>query len=1182
MSTTRLNLLPYLQEWGGVNLQLRLLAVPRDSPLDPLIAGLTPPGPSFATAHFSFDVHLVQGLAGIPTTTTASTTVNIVPPFPASAEGLFNDLATVFAIDPAPPAPNPRQPGRQVRKYLPPTYREAIGFSTGRSTLTVTDNTYRCLLQSGTGKPPYKKIKPATNPIFPWGKVIAMALRQPLLAEKLGLIYPLTIPVPAADFFKFGGWVYVTLAATSDGFAFTGIPDALKIYASRISPLSSPRSLFSPVMFPVAAVVPPGPYDEIFQEAENYDDGFAKAVHGIQPQFLDPLNETPDGTRPAKDIGVRLGWDDEQVTIWLNRQLDPSTIALDSPLGVSGYRVDARLKGTAAWSSLCQVTSNVQVGTTMVGKFAGDLNIEPMPSQPDGEILGDYWLPSYYTHWTGPSMVAVDVLARQLIGDPTFAGPYAVTGVDPGLLLRYGNSYDFRVRLGDHTGGGPTIDDSSGIPGPSPIFTMPFRRWIRPHAVRVEEDLPVIPDTAHAPTQLHIDRPLMGYPEVVFTGVPNAAAKLLADLPAAQAATREAGLPDPDVATLQITLEVRALGLDDGPGGGTDGGFQHVYATTRPFPNDPTVPLTLALTWTDVHNVNTLSPAPTTGAIPVPTSRDVRLVFAAIGRADPTLAYFGASDVLVGTTASVLVRHESTDETGLFLPAEPSQLLQAIYLQPTALLDAATASAALTAGLGVQAPGNPIGRLAAELQLNVNGLVLRGRPGRRTVFGASGKLRHILAPDNSSVTFASNTDLSLHWIVALRVSIDRDWTWGRLSPSGITIERDGAVVGQVEPRFTADHDAVINPDRTVTDLVFFDVVEPKPDLGGFPSELTLGYTITPNFVSPAPASSDAPPTVSVLLPMTTPPSQVPKLVSAGIALSPYTRSADYSATDPRQRSLWLEFDRAPDNPRDGYFARILAYAPDPILSAPEGDPDESAEPPLPIDPEFIRTIVPGQSDDGAGLGAMTALIPSDSPVHFLLPLPSGIPDTAPELFGFYTYELRTGRAQGWSTAQGRFGSPLRVTGVQHPAPSLTCMVMHSGNGISASAAFATPVQNGRSVRQVPPATQLYVLIYAQVCQSDGLDFRNVLLSYRPAPYIPSRLQFFGGLADSLYGNATWTTNEIRQILASLTLDSDTPLSCLAVETLPADDPIPDPLGSGLGYERLLRTSPLVPVPPCCC
>ncbi|MGC1298408.1 MAG: hypothetical protein WA869_25560 [Alloacidobacterium sp.] len=70
-------------------------------------------------------------------------------------------------------------------------------------------------------------------------------------------------------------------------------------------------------------------------------------------------------------------------------------------------------------------------------------------------------------------MVAVDQLARQLIGDPTFAGPYAVTGVDPGLPLRYGNTYDFRVRLGDHTGGGPAITDTSDAPGPSPIFTMP-------------------------------------------------------------------------------------------------------------------------------------------------------------------------------------------------------------------------------------------------------------------------------------------------------------------------------------------------------------------------------------------------------------------------------------------------------------------------------------------------------------------------------------------------------------------------------------------------------------------------------------------------------------------------------------------------------------------------------------
>ena len=50
------------------------------------------------------------------------------------------------------------------------------------------------------------------------------------------------------------------------------------------------------------------------------------------------------------------------------------------------------------------------------------------------------------------------------------------------------------------------------------------------------------------------------------------------------------------------------------------------------------------------------------------------------------------------------------------------------------------------------------------------------------------------------------------------------------------------------------------------------------------------------------------------------------------------------------------------------------------------------------------------------------------------------------------------------------------------------------------------------------------------------------------------------------------------MLDSLTLGAATPLSCLAVETLPGGSKIGDPLGANLGQERLLRTSPLVPVP----
>src|SRR4029077_16081315 len=139
-----------------------------------------------------------------------------------------------------------------------------------------------------------------------------------------------------------------------------------------------------------------------------------------------------------------------------------------------------------------------------------------------------------------------------------------------------------------------------------------------------------------------------------------------------------------------------------------------------------TIPLELDLAWTDVHNVDTLSPAPTTGPIPMPTARDVRLVLTSVGRDDPQLKYFGAADVLVGASISVNVRDESSDESALFVPETAGDLLRAVFLQPSALLDSAIASAQQTAGLGVQAPGNPIGRLSDELQLAVNGLCIRG------------------------------------------------------------------------------------------------------------------------------------------------------------------------------------------------------------------------------------------------------------------------------------------------------------------------------------------------------------------------------------------------------------------------------------------------------------------------
>ncbi len=97
-------------------------------------------------------------------------------------------------------------------------------------------------------------------------------------------------------------------------------------------------------------------------------------------------------------------------------------------------------------------------------------------------------------------------------------------------------------------------------------------------------------------------------------------------------------------------------------------------------------------------------------------------------------------------------------------------------------------------------------------------------------------------------------------------------------------------------------------------------------------------------------------------------------------------------------------------------------------------------------------------------------------------------------------EFRVGHNVGWSTAQGRFGAPLKVIGVQQPSPPLKCSVVHITIGIMVSVPYANPVKDDRSVRPFPPATEIYVMIYAQVYQSDGTDFRNVLLGHKRAYY----------------------------------------------------------------------------------
>ncbi|HSC96624.1 MAG TPA: hypothetical protein VLC73_16805 [Burkholderiales bacterium] len=1189
----RLTLLPFPQAWTNGVLSLSVIALPRGTPMASLMTGV--PGLAdalaFADGELRLEARVIPSLDKLPDPADVSATIDLGVASPAGRRPLYEAVEAQFVIDPAldAAAKNPRRAGRQIKKLLTPSYIGATAFAGPRTLYAVLGDEYACAMRRACqlGKPP----GPPPSNKTTWGRVISQCLRQPLLAEQMGLLFSADVVVPAGSFAN-GGWVLVGLQATS-AYAdhVAAQPDLLAVYAARIPALDAKRVLFAPVLFPVTATPPVGDYDEIFGEAASYDDGFAKIVHCAQQTTAIPIglesNETAQGPAPppVRDSGVQLGWDDEQLLVWKNRQIqDPATETRGSPMVVRGYRVDVREQGEANWHTLMRVRGDLAVGSRGIGHFEGELNVEVSPLQLENQEEGDFWTPAYFTQWQGRSLVIEDTIDLRLAGRTVTAGRYAPVG-DADVALRYGRTYEFRVRLSDLAGGGPPPDAVPINGAPAPVATCAFRRFVPPALPRIE-GAPQPPDPLAPPAALAVTRPEVSYPTAVFTGAPDAEARLLARAEAIKAGGTgdTPGIPDPDVASIEITVAVVGLRFDSANDGNGVPPVRTLYTTTRDFPADPDQPLQLALAWVDERDATTMT-APAAGALPLPRAREVIVSVRAVGREDPGLDYFGSQEARFGDATSVQLFAAGVDEREFFVPDDAGRRFRCVLLRPQEKDSAALLARLRASGRGTEADNSPLHLLAEELGLETSGRALWAAPGRRVVFACSRNLAHVLSPDGSAVTFSAETDLADRWLAVLTVGIQRDWTWNGDDRVAVEISRDGVgVVGQVRlPRsvnpevFQAPELAGAPVDRAATYLVFLDAVDPKPVPPGHPQEMSLTYVLTPVFRH-APGQADPPLALSIDLPIAAPPTQTPKLVSAGVALSGYERAPDYSATGTRMKMLWLEFEEPPANPADAYFARVLSYAPDPMLTR-EAPMTPPPDPPLAIAPEYIRVIRPNQSDDRAGLSAMQPLVPTTSTRHFVLPLPPGLEDTSLDLLGFYVYELRVGHAKGWSTARARFGPPLRVAGVQHPAPSLSCEAFRTASGVVASAPYATPVYEGRSLLPPQPATTMWVVLYAQVVQADGADHRNILLSRKPAPL--RRKKEFGRQAVAPRGDARWSQAEIEAALASLGLPRASPLSVLAVELLPEVNRAVDPLGGDLGSTRILRTSRLVPLPPVC-
>ncbi len=1193
----RFTIMTFPQHFDGVNsLRVNVLFLPRgQNPFKPAIEAAPPipdPVPAFVNARLTFQAAIIKGLEKFPNTLNMDMFKPAPAAHPAHKVEIFTTLAdgTHFNIENRDDsnqilidkANAPKKRLQSIKKYLPATYRQSFNFIAPKLKGNgVTDDSYHCAVRDAKPFPGFKQSADSVS----WGKVFAHILRNPLLAEEAGFIYKTTIEIDVADFEQ-GGWLHIDLADDSD-YKEQLKTDAtfIKKYAARIPQLKAgeARQLFAANLFPVliknnaADPEPPAPgnFDNVFIEAADYDDGFGKVLHSFQPVSQHLLQEESDGFHPTHDSGIRLGWDDEQILQWYVRQMaeDDATpgVRLDAPTGVMGYHIDIKENGSADWNPLNKVQTKPGVdplGGLVPGQhapqFTGELPFQVYPSTLDGDPNKSYWLPMYFANWAGHSMVLPDKEAIEIYqhdkavqadvktnvdGSPKNQLLKVYDPLDINTKLKYGSVYDFRIRYTDITNGGPALGDTPKNDALHPETTCHFKRYVAPTTVRLE-GVPANEDGAvYSLPSLKLQRPLLSYPSVAYTNQYNdAVARILSKIElqlqeAAAAGKRiqinDVGLSDPDVESVEITVEVQALKMDYQLSLTGKESYAFLYKTKRKFSlpandddfdNELVVPIEYVdapvLKFGDTSDLGDLgsnqAELDLIDAIVLPTARAIRLTIRAV--CAEKVGYYGlekpdpAYNTRYGRTSYINLYKESGIEKELF----SVKTLQGIYLQPDEL-PLAKSVLKNHSKIFVEPVKTPdtVQRLAQQLKIENNGLNLVGKKGERIQFGCSARIRHTLAPDNSALTFASKEELYHHWLCCVTLDINRDWTWDGLEDLSFIISRKKffkgnpagvkeEVVGEIDIKHSISFSALQNPDRQYTKLVFIDAVEPKKEQSDsspdFPDLLMVEYTVKAVFKKDHGADNDGDFIFPLLqLPVTINPVQIPKIASAGIALSPYHRNDRYSTTEPRRRFLWIEFTEPVQDPHDLYFARVMAYAPDQLISNNNHSLEKPlADPAMNLDPEYIRVIMPGTSDDSAGMNAMQPMEKSLlSDKHYLLPLPPGLNESSPELFGFFSYEFRVGHASIWSTAQGRFGRPLKATGIQHPAPTLTCSVNRDEEKMYVTAPYATAVFNGKNVTANPPRTQLWCLLYAQVKQADNndatkdlKDYRNILLEDR--------------------------------------------------------------------------------------
>ena len=432
MDKARLSLLTFPQRWDGQCLRASVLVLPRG---DPLHAPLWDQGAAFAGMPLTLQLELQSGGEVFSPGRRGNRSVVFTPPPATRSRELFGTLHERFLPTPPPAAAHTLAQFREARR----TRLAALGhvrMVPSESHLGAVDGAARHDMAPAMSQAEYAQrlggstadSLDANSDHMSWGEVVANALRVPALSRELGLVVDFDTHFTGWDVAALlagGGWLSVSLAAAPGD---APPPGRALSFAARIPPLTAqPRALFAAVLFNAEASAPAAASRQWLAEADAYSDGFAHVVHASR-------------LRPA---GLAIGWDDEQVLGWVQRQLD-AACAPDDPLalcGVAGYRLDVREPGgtDSEWQSLCCASAQLSLGAWH-SDFDGEWRIDVAALMAGSAEAPFVYLPRHFALWRGGSLVVPGQ------GVPAW---------------RPGARCEFRVRLVDLSGGGPASNDVS-------------------------------------------------------------------------------------------------------------------------------------------------------------------------------------------------------------------------------------------------------------------------------------------------------------------------------------------------------------------------------------------------------------------------------------------------------------------------------------------------------------------------------------------------------------------------------------------------------------------------------------------------------------------------------------------------------------------------------------------------